>query len=61
MGSGDTDTEALMDSFLESRGHDTSTWEQDYNKKQCPDCGGIHTTNASKCTVCGWEPTHPDR
>jgi hypothetical protein len=44
--------------FLEERGHDheTASWEEDYNKKRCPDCGGLHALDASVCSVCGWQP-----
>jgi len=48
----------LFDEFLTQRGHETSEagWEESYNKKQCPDCGGLHDRGASECTVCGWTP-----
>lgn len=48
----------LFDNFLAQRGHDTSnaSWEESYNKKQCPECGGLHDTAASECRVCGWSP-----
>jgi hypothetical protein len=48
----------IFDEFLAERGHDTdpATWEQDYNKKRCPECGGLHETSAVTCSVCGWEP-----
>lgn len=51
-------SEDLFDEFLSRRGHDTETvsWEENYNKKQCPDCGGLHDQGASECTVCGWTP-----
>lgn len=53
--SGDND---MFDDFLAQRGHETTTagWEESYNKKQCPDCGGLHDSGASQCTVCGWSP-----
>ncbi len=53
-----TDDE-LFDEFLTSRGHETEAadWEESYNKKQCPDCGGLHEPDAHECTVCGWRPT----
>ena len=49
----------IFDQFLDERGHETESqsWEQDYNKKRCPDCGGLHGPEASSCTVCGWRPT----
>jgi rubredoxin len=46
----------LFDEFLEDRGHETQEWEESYNKKQCPDCGGLHEPAAMECTVCGWRP-----
>jgi len=48
----------LFDEFLSQRGHETSDvgWEENYNKKQCPDCGGLHDGGATECTVCGWTP-----
>ncbi len=51
------DDDSLLDEFLEDRGHETQTWEESYNKKQCPECGGLHDGNARTCTVCGWSPT----
>jgi hypothetical protein len=50
----------LFDDFLESRGHEVGTreWDEDHNKKQCPDCGGIHDDDATECGSCGWEPEH---
>ncbi|MGM0606244.1 MAG: HVO_0416 family zinc finger protein [Halobacteriota archaeon] len=52
-----TDDE-LFDQFLEDNGHETTParWEYSYNKKQCPECGGIHDDGAVTCTVCGWQP-----
>lgn len=49
----------VFDEFLSDRGHTVERvgWEQEYNKKQCPDCGGLHDQSASTCTVCGWTPT----
>ena len=49
----------VFDEFLDDRGHDhtTASWEQDYNKKRCPDCGGLHDPDASTCSVCGWRPS----
>jgi hypothetical protein len=56
----DADDE-LFDQFLADRGHETegdvARWEQSYNKKQCPDCGGLHGDDAAECDVCGWTPT----
>lgn len=46
----------LFDRFLEERGHTARGWEQDRNKKQCPECGGLHDVAATECTVCGWDP-----
>jgi len=48
----------VFDEFLSERGHETETpsWERDYNKKRCPDCGGLHGLEASACSVCGWQP-----
>ena len=48
----------LFDRFLEDRGHEVEDpgWERSYNKKQCPDCGGLHDQSAAECTVCGWAP-----
>ncbi|CAI48555.1 small CPxCG-related zinc finger protein [Natronomonas pharaonis DSM 2160] len=52
-------TNDIFDDFLDDRGHETEspTWEEDYNKKRCPDCGGLHGLDASVCSVCGWQPT----
>jgi hypothetical protein len=57
MASTPTDDE-LLDDFLTSRGHETDRpgWETSYNKKQCPDCGGLHDEAATSCSVCGWQP-----
>ena len=48
----------VFDEFLSDRGHETESlsWERDYNKKRCPDCGGLHGLDASSCSVCGWIP-----
>ncbi len=48
----------LFDEFLTQRGHETQVveWEDNYNKKQCPDCGALHDSTASTCSVCGWDP-----
>ncbi|ADD04974.1 small CPxCG-related zinc finger protein [Natrialba magadii ATCC 43099] len=49
----------VFDQFLTDRGHTVERldWEVEYNKKQCPECSGLHDLSASTCTVCGWEPT----
>jgi acetone carboxylase gamma subunit len=51
-------TDDLFDEFLTDRGHEVETtgWEENYNKKQCPDCGGLHDSAATECSVCGWSP-----
>lgn len=48
----------VFDQFLSQRGHETDRddWERDYNKKQCPECGGLHEMDATTCSVCGWAP-----
>jgi hypothetical protein len=48
----------LLDDFLTQRGHETDRpgWEESYNKKQCPECGGLHDLGAADCMVCGWRP-----
>jgi len=47
----------MFDEFLSQRGHEVEDgWEENYNKKQCPDCGGLHESTASECSVCGWTP-----
>ena len=48
----------VIDQFLADRGHATEPvgWERDRLKKQCPECGGLHDTTASSCSVCGWSP-----
>jgi hypothetical protein len=55
----------LFEEFLSQRGHDTSaaSWDESYNKKQCPDCGALHRTAETECSVCGWSPvsTTPDQ
>jgi hypothetical protein len=53
-----TANEDIFDDFLDERGHTTESpsWERDYNKKRCPDCGGLHGLDASTCSVCGWQP-----
>ncbi|MFC6961901.1 HVO_0416 family zinc finger protein [Halocatena marina] len=53
----------MFDTFLSQRGHRTEServgWEKDYNKKQCPECGGLHDSSATECSVCGWTPYEP--
>lgn len=58
MASAPSETDDLFDEFLTDRGHVTTPqrWEQSYNKKQCPDCGGLHDDAATECSVCGWRP-----
>ena len=53
-----TTDEDVFDEFLSDRGHETETptWEEDYNKKRCPECGGLHEMSAAECSVCGWTP-----
>lgn len=47
----------MFDEFLSRRGHETAQgWERSYNKKQCPECGGLHELSATDCSVCGWNP-----
>ena len=48
----------LFDEFLSDRGHETEAvgWDDNYNKKQCPDCGALHDDGATTCSVCGWQP-----
>ena len=50
--------EDMFDEFLAQRGHETTHvgWEENFNKKQCPECSGLHSAEASECTVCGWTP-----
>jgi ribosomal protein L40E len=57
MASAPSDDE-LFDQFLNDRGHDTEPvrWDRSYNKLQCPDCGALHDTSATDCSVCGWAP-----
>jgi transposase len=51
------DTDSMLDAFLADRGHEVpETWDESYNKKQCPDCGGLHDSGAVECSVCGWRP-----
>ena len=47
----------IFDRFLADRGHKPAEeWERDYQKKQCPDCGGLHDLAAASCASCGWAP-----
>ena len=48
----------VLDQFLTTRGHTVEPvgWERDRKKKQCPDCGGLHDSTATTCSVCGWIP-----
>jgi acetone carboxylase gamma subunit len=54
----DPDGEDVIDQFLSRRGHDTEGvgWQREYNKKQCPECGGLHDMSAAQCSVCDWTP-----
>jgi acetone carboxylase gamma subunit len=52
-----SDSDALMDEFLDHGTEAPETWDRSYNKLQCPDCGGLHEEDAVTCGVCGWEPT----
>lgn len=58
MASAEHSSDELFDEFLADRGHDTRDvdWELSYNKKQCPECSGLHDTAATECSVCGWRP-----
>ncbi len=53
-------SEDMFDEFLAQRGHDVesteTSWDESYNKKQCPECGGLHDPSATVCSVCGWSP-----
>ena len=53
-------SDEMFDEFLSQRGHEVDDvgWEENYNKKQCPDCGGLHESAASECSVCGWTPVN---
>ncbi len=48
--------EDLIDEFLSKRGHEVASWDESYNKKQCPECGAVHDPDATACSVCGWQP-----
>jgi ribosomal protein L40E len=54
-----SDSDEIFDEFLARRGHEVESagWKENYNKKQCPECGGLHDTDATRCTVCDWSPT----
>ena len=58
MASAQNTDDALFDEFLSANGHETTPagWDHSYNKKQCPECGGIHDDEARQCSVCGWFP-----
>lgn len=47
-----------VERFLIQRGHEPShpEWLWDGNKKQCPECYGLHRVTARECSVCGWIP-----
>ena len=50
-------TDEIVDEFLAARGHESSQkWEQNANKKQCPECHGLHDMGAMQCSVCDWQP-----
>jgi ribosomal protein L40E len=53
--SGDDD---VFDRFLTDRGHEAEPvrWDRSYNKRQCPDCGALHDEDATRCSVCDWQP-----
>ena len=48
----------VFDEVLSENGHQTEPagWDESYNKKQCPDCGVLHDSEATSCSVCGWLP-----
>jgi hypothetical protein len=53
----DPDDDDIFDSFLADNGHEqVQRWERSFNKKQCPECGGLHDESAGTCSVCGWSP-----
>lgn len=58
MASAPSSDDDLFDEFLTDRGHETEIvrWDRSYNKKQCPECGGINDDSATQCEVCGWRP-----
>jgi len=47
----------IFDKFLEDTGHleTQKSWVRDHNKKKCPECFSLHSTSATKCSVCGWD------
>ena len=58
MASAPSDDDDLFDQFLSDHGHETEQvgWDRSYNKKKCPECGGLHDDDATNCSVCGWAP-----
>jgi len=58
MASAPSSDDDLFDEYLDDNGHETEIvrWERSYNKKQCPECGGLHGADATECGVCGWRP-----
>jgi transposase len=56
MASAPSNDDEMLDEFLAQRGHDVESWDHSYNKKQCPDCGGLHASDVTECSVCGWSP-----
>ena len=56
MASAETPDDGVLDQFLEANGHTTASWNQNYNKKQCPECGALHDVAVTGCDVCGWSP-----
>lgn len=47
-----------VDRLLIQNGHEVRDpdWLWDGRKKQCPECYGLHSGGARKCSVCGWIP-----
>ncbi|MFB6082592.1 MAG: HVO_0416 family zinc finger protein [Halanaeroarchaeum sp.] len=56
MATADTSDDAVLDQFIEDRSDGPAVWDRSYNKKQCPECGGLHDVDAMTCSVCGWSP-----
>ncbi|MFP4590753.1 MAG: HVO_0416 family zinc finger protein [Halobacteriales archaeon] len=58
MGSAPNEIGDSVEQFLIRRGHETSDpdWLWNGNKKQCPECYGLHSGAALQCSVCGWTP-----
>jgi len=58
MASAPSTDDELFDEFLADRGHAVRrrSWDESFNKKQCPECGGLHPETATECSVCGWYP-----